>query len=110
MFWKKDKKIETRGSNNVPQNGDVVTVNVIDSTGGLTSEDILYGNLLKENYFYSEKWTIGSRVSLESYLQFRDPMTKELYLLVVMRNGTKQGVFMSKNKWEEAKRQLKTVL
>jgi hypothetical protein len=96
------------------KNGDVVVVNIIDSSGGVSPEQMLFGdsngNWVEPKYIYSERWVIGQRISLENYLKFKDPTNDELYALIAWYNGKEKGMLLTKSKWYEAKRRFEQIL
>jgi len=79
-----------------------VKVNILDSMCGMSVEDMLFeDSLSNSNSYRIETWEIED-IGKELYQQWVDPLTKELYLLIMYKEGEAESHFTTKDLWERA--------
>jgi len=99
-----------------PVAGQTVKVHILDPQAGLggtlgLSEDEIeeFGMSTAVQTYRVEEWTIGERISAEQYRAFRDPGTRDVYVLLVYEAGKPTTHLVRKEIWNQARAAIENV-
>lgn len=83
---------------------DIVVVNIIDPSGGVSIVDEYESNVYKEpEYLRREYWEVGVHISNEEYSKFLDSFSNELYVIFTYTNGVRKEMLTKRQLWIEMK-------
>lgn len=87
-------------------NGDTVVVNILDPMGGVSAYDMYFNGEQPGQLARKQKMIIGQDIPLDTCNKFLDSKTKEIYMMIVYKNGSPETYVMRKDKWLETKQQM----
>jgi len=93
-----------------PVDGQTVKAHILDPQAGLGQalglaeeelEELEMSNAVET--YRVEEWTIGNEISAEQYRDFRDPGTRDLYVLIVYKAGKPSTHLLRREIWIQAR-------